>query len=201
MPLEQRAPNDGRQRRRHEQLRKVAQARRLEFAALDAAIDETRQGVDPARDHRLEIEGGELRMLVPFGDQEPRDEGALGADQLLDEGEEGALQKVLDRELGRLHPLADHVEMGGDDAADHRLEQLDLGLEIEIGQALAHLRPGGDVLEPRSGKALGRELLEGRRHDLLRTGVLASLRRSAPAGFVFRCTDFASAMALPCLDR
>ena len=92
--------------RREEKLRIVAQRRRLELAALDAAIDQARHGLDAARDHLLVIEGGEFRMLVPFGDQKPRDEGALGADQLLDEGEERALEKRLDRQLGLFHPLS-----------------------------------------------------------------------------------------------
>ena len=121
-------------------------------------------------------------MLVPFGDQEPHDEGAARADELLDEGEEGAFEEVLDGEVGRLHLLADHLEMRGDDAADHRLEQLDLGLEVEIGQALAHLGARGDVFEPRAGEALLGEFLEGRGDDLLRADLLVAAPLSWPCG-------------------
>ena len=54
--LEQRAPQDRHQHRRHEQLRIVAQGCRLELAALDAAIDEARHRLEPARDDVLVIE-------------------------------------------------------------------------------------------------------------------------------------------------
>ena len=100
MALEQPAPDDGGEHRREQQLRIVAQRRRLELAALDAAIDQPRHGLDAARDDLLVIEGGELGMLVPFGDEQPRDERALGADELLDEGEERALEERLDRQVG-----------------------------------------------------------------------------------------------------
>ena len=96
--------------------------------------------------------------------------------------EEGTLEEVLDGEVGRFHLLADHLEMRGDDAADHRLEQLDLGLEIEIGQPLAHLGARGDVFEPRAGEALLGEFLEGRGDDLLRADLLVAAPLSWLAG-------------------
>ena len=172
--LEQRAPQDRHQHRRHEQLRIVAQGRRLELAALDAAIDEAPHRLEPARDDVLVVELRELWVLVALGDQEPHDEGAARAGKLLDEGQERAFEEFLGGELGGLHALAEHLEMRGDDAADHRLEQLDLGLEVEIGEALAHLGAGGDVLEPCLGKALLGEFLEGRGNDLLRADLLVA---------------------------
>src|SRR6185437_16423811 len=105
MAFEQVTPEDGGDDRREQKLRIVAQRRGFELAALDAAVDQARHGLDAARDHLLVIEGGELRMLVPFRNEKPGDEGALGADQLLDEGEERPLEKGLDRQLGLLHPL------------------------------------------------------------------------------------------------
>ena len=121
-------------------------------------------------------------MLVSFGDQEPHDEGAARADDVLDEAKEGAFEEVLDAEVGGLHLLADHLEMRSDDAADHRLEQLDLGLEVEIGQALAHLGTRGDVFEPRAGEALLGKFLEGRGDDLLRADLLVAAALSCLAG-------------------
>src|SRR5262249_43151997 len=51
---------------------------------------------------------------------------------------------------------------------------LDLGFEVEIGEALAHLGAGGDILEPCLGKALLGEFLEGRGNDLLRANLLVA---------------------------
>ena len=137
-------------------------------------------------------------MLVALGDQEPHDEGAARAGKLLDEGEEGAFEEFLGGELGGLHALAEHLEMRGDDAADHRLEQLDLGLEVEIGEALAHLGAGGDVLEPCLGKALLGEFLEGGGNDLLRADLFVaaplSLGRLPLGGFCL-CHGFRSLVA------
>src|SRR5262245_17317454 len=70
--------------------------------------------------------------------------------------------------------------MRGNHALDDRLEQRLLGLEIEIGQALADAGAGGDILEPGAGIALGGEFLDRRRYDLLRAGIAAPL---APLGF------------------
>ena len=105
---------------------------------------------------------------------------------ILDEVEERAFEELLDAEVGRLHLLADHLEMRGDDAADHRLEQLDLGLEIEIGQPLAHLGARGDVFEPRAGEALLGEFLEGRGDDLLRADFLVAAALSCLSGLLRR---------------
>src|SRR6478736_3144690 len=99
MPLEQRPPDDGGEYRCDEQLRKVAQARWLELAACDPAIDEAGQRLDAARDHGLVVKLGELRMFVPFGDEQPNDESAARADELLDEAEEGTFEDRLDREI------------------------------------------------------------------------------------------------------
>ena len=96
---------------------------------------------------------------------------------------EGTFEELLDRELRRLHALADHVEMRADDAADHRLEQFDLGLEVEIREPLAHFGAGGDVFEPGAGKALLGEFLEGRGNDLLRARILLAPALLAPASF------------------
>ena len=183
VPLEQGAPKDRGERRRDQQLRKLAQARLAKLAALDAAVDQPGQRLDAARDHLVVIEFGELGMLVPFGDQQPRDEGALGADEFLEEGEERTLEKCLGRQRGRLHPLAHHVEMRGDHALDDRPEQRLLGLEVEIGQPLAHPRARGHVLEPGPGVALHREFLERRGDDLLRPCVIAPLRAAWRQGF------------------
>src|SRR4249919_1329109 len=83
--------------------------------------------------------------------------------------------------------------MRGNDAADHRLEQLDLGLEVEIGETLAHLGAGGDILEPRLGKALLGEFLEGGGNDLLRADLFVaaplSLGRLSLGGF-YLCHGF-----------
>src|SRR5262249_15788840 len=142
------------------------------LATLDAAIDELRERLDPARDHILVVELGELGMLVPFGDEKPHDNGAPRTDELLNEMEERPLEQRLDREVRRLDLLAYHLEMRSDNAADHRLEQLDLGLEVKIGKAFAHLCPGRDILKPRAGKPLLGEFLEGGRHDLLGANLL-----------------------------
>src|SRR4029077_7932730 len=77
-----------------------------------------------------------------------------------------------------LHPLTDRVEMCGDDAAHHRLEQLFLGLEIEIRQTLAHAGAGGDILDLGRRIAMRGEFLERCGDDLLRARVapLAPLR-------------------------
>ena len=77
VPLEQGAPKDRGERRRDQQLRKLAQARLAKLAALDAAVDQPGERLDAARDHLVVIEFGELGMLVSFGDHQPRDEGAL----------------------------------------------------------------------------------------------------------------------------
>src|SRR5215470_8411494 len=153
MTLEQRAPDDGGEHRRNEELREVAQARRFELAAGDTAIDQLGQRLDAARDHSLVVELGQLRMLVPFGDEQPRNEGAARADQLLDEAEEGPFEERLYRKISGLHLPADHVEMRGDDATNNRFEQLDLGLEVEIGQTLTHPGARGNVFEPRAGES------------------------------------------------
>src|SRR5262245_14204365 len=172
VPLEQRAPENCHQHRRDEQLREVAQARGPKLATLDAAIDELRERLDSARDHVLVVELGELGMLVPFGDEKPHDNGAARTDEFLNETEERALEQRLDREVRRLDLLADHLEMRGDNAADYRLEQLDLGLEVEIGESLAHFGAGGHVLKSRPGKALLGEFREGRINNLLRANLL-----------------------------
>ena len=115
--------------------------------------------------------------------------------QLLDEGEERTFEESSDERSVVSMRCADHVEMRGDDAADHRLEQLDLGLEVEIGQALAHLGARGDVFEPRAGEALLGEFLEGRGDDLLRAHILVAAPPLALRGFgVFR-SAFSRAMA------
>src|SRR5262249_53048426 len=172
VPLEQRAPENCQQHRRDEKLREVAQARGPKLATLDAAIDELRERLDPARDHILVVELGELGMLVPFGDEKPHDNGAARTDELLNEMEERTLEQRLDREVRRLDLFADHLEMRGDNAADHRLEQLDLGPEVKIRKAFAHLCPGRDIFKSRAGKALGGEFLEGGCHDLLWANLL-----------------------------
>src|SRR3990170_1355428 len=120
----------------------------------------------------LEVEGGQLGMLRAFSNHEPRDGRAAREDEFLDEGEEWAFEELLRRHVGGFHLLADGIEVRGDDALHHRLEQRLLGLEVEIGEAFADTRTGRHVLEPGRGVALGREFLEGRRHDLLRARVL-----------------------------
>ena len=104
-------------------------------------------------------------MLVPLGDEKPRDEGALRRDELLNESEERAFEERLDRHVGLFHLFADDVEMRGDDAAHYRLEQLFLGFEIEIGQALRHASARRHVLDLRRRVTLRRELLEGGGND------------------------------------
>src|SRR5665648_865546 len=173
MMLEQRTPDYGHEHRRDEKLRVIAQACLAELAARDATIDQPAQGLEPTRDDIVEVEGGELGMLVAFGNQQTHDDHAPRAHQLLDEFDERPFEEVFDGERGRLHLVADHVEMGGDDAAHHRLEQLFLGLEVEIGETLGDFRARRHVLEPRAGIALDRELLEGGRHDLLRAIVFS----------------------------
>ncbi len=171
VPLEKRAPKDRRQHRCDEKLRELAQVRWPKLTLCDAAVDQASQRLDPMRDHMLEIEGSQFGMLGAFGDQEPRDGCAAREDKLLDEGEEWAFEEILRRHVGGLHLPADGIEVRRDDAPHHRLEQLFLGLEVEIGQALADAGARGDVLEPCRRVALSGEFLEGRGDDLLRTRV------------------------------
>jgi hypothetical protein len=108
-----------------------------------------------------------------FGDEEARNQHAARTDELLDKSEERSLEESFARQVRCEHALAHGVEERCDDAADDGLEQLFLGLEVEIGEALAHFGARGDVFEPGRGVAVGRELLEGRGHDLLWARVLA----------------------------
>ena len=124
-------------------------------------------------DDLVVVEFGELGVLVALGDEEARDQHPARQDELLKEGEERSLEERLAGEVGREHALAHGVEQRRDDAADDGLEQLFLGLEVDIGQALADFGARGNVLEPGRRIAVRREFLEGRGDDLLRARVLA----------------------------
>ena len=171
MALDQGAPDDGKQDRSDDELRKVAQRRRLEFAALDPAIDESLERLPALCDDVVVVEFCELGMLVTLGDKQARDQHAARLNELLDEREERSFEERLARQIRRQHALAHGVEEWRDDAADDGLEQLFLGLEVEIGQALAHFGPCGHVFEPGRRVALCREFLEGRGNDLLRARI------------------------------
>src|SRR5262249_17237683 len=74
-------------------------------------------------------------------------------------------------------------------AADHRLEQLDLGLEVKIWEALAHFCPSRDIFKSRAGKALLGKFLECSIHDLLRANLLfpAPFFRARQLPLIRRC--------------
>jgi len=171
--LEQRAPENGREHRRDDELRKVPERRLPKFSALHPSVDQSLQRLQSARDDVLEVELRQLRMFVTFANQEACDHGAPRLHQLLDEGEERAFDEFLSWKRRGFDLTADRIEGRRDDALHYRLEQLDLGLEVEVGKAFAHLRPGGDILKPRACVAVLREFLEGCGDDLLRARVPA----------------------------
>ena len=77
------------------------------------------------------------------------------------------------------------VEAGLDEGLQDGLEKLVLGLEVQIGEALADAGAGGDVFKTRTAKTLFRELLQRRLDNFLRTLVLAAC--GAAARMVGRC--------------
>src|SRR6185437_1825459 len=72
--LEQRAPENGREHRRDDELRKVPERRLPKFSALHSSVDQSLQSLQPTRDDMFEIELSQLWMLVPFADQETGDD-------------------------------------------------------------------------------------------------------------------------------
>src|SRR5262245_8758124 len=106
MTLEQRAPNNGEQDRRDEELGKVAQSGRPELAALDPAVDERSHSLARFDDDLVVVELGELGVLVAFGDEKARDQHPARKHELLQESEERPLEEGLAGEVRREQALA-----------------------------------------------------------------------------------------------
>src|SRR5262245_8002323 len=105
MTLEQRAPHDGKEDRRDQELGKVAQSGRPELAALNPAIDELSHRLARLGDDLVVIKFGELRVLVALGDEKARDQHAARKHELLQEGEERSLEEGLAGQVGAEHAL------------------------------------------------------------------------------------------------
>ena len=80
--------------RSDDELGKVAQRRRPELAALDAAIDEGLERLTALGDDVVVVEFRELGMLVALGDEQARDQHAAGQTSSWMKERNGPLRKA-----------------------------------------------------------------------------------------------------------
>ena len=114
-------------------------------------------------------------MTPSLGDQQANDDGNRRAGHAFHEGQQRPADKVLGGQLRGLDVVEQGIDAPHDDIPDHGLEQVLLGLVVQVSQALADAGAFCNFLDARRGIPFLGEDFEGSLGNFLRTVFLASL--------------------------
>ena len=169
------APYDRHHDRGDEKLRQFVDRALAELAVRDPALKYPAQRAEPAGRDVIPVVLNEIGVLRRLRDHQADDHARRRAWQAFHECEQGPTNKGFGTEFRAVQRAGQFVDARRDDAADDRLEQLLLGLEIQVQETLADARPPGDFLDLGRRKALVGECGKCRLRDLLGAVFLAAL--------------------------
>ena len=172
------------QQRRDDQLRDSARRRRSRTRRLATARSASvAHQPEPARDDLAIVELGDGRKARALGDDQAQQQLALGAEHLLlEHGEEGVERRGGRHGRARSATLPSVLDDGRDGAADQRLEQRFLVLEVEVERALGDAGAGRHVVEPGRLEAVLGEHARRRLEDRLAARIGIDLGRARAFG-------------------